>query len=115
MQMRSKREKRSLGANVGREKNSLPCAVKKPTTNKRVCRAFHKKCMTNYFFYRALNLWRKTHDKLFFLPCDKSLSCAVYKTHDKESLCRVPERKCTAKMFTHGKSEFSRSDYGLQR
>jgi hypothetical protein len=38
-----------------------------------------------------------------------SLPCALYKTHGKEALCRSPERKHTAKIFTHGKDEFSHS------
>jgi hypothetical protein len=38
------------------------------------------------------------------------LPCALYKTHGKEVLCRAPNRKRTAKIFTHGKARFSRSE-----
>jgi hypothetical protein len=43
------------------------------------------------------------------------LPCALYKTHGKEALCRAPERKRTAKIFTHGKLGFSRSEHTLTR
>jgi hypothetical protein len=38
------------------------------------------------------------------------LPCTMEKTHGKEDLCRAPEKKRTAKIFTHGKLGFSRSE-----